>query len=424
MMDFVFDIQMFANPNTQTTEHSSAGNDLSPEMKTYYNTELIEMAQPNLVHAQFGIKRPIPANGGKKIEWRQFSPFKKAVKPLAEGVTPDGSKLNVNKIDQEVYQYGDYTTISDILELTAIDNVILETTDLHGQNAGKTLDTVCKNYLIAGTNVRYAPKADGTVISHRYALDKTCKLTPDLVAKVQADLKAVDAPKIDGDYVCIIHPYVTYDLMRNPEWVKASEYAGSKQVFEGEVGKLYGTRFVESSEAAILKAPGLTAEAANLTVKSNVSASATVAVKEAITEAEATALVGRKVLIGTTQFVIEAATAAVAGSASIKLTESVTCSTNDTIYPGEAGKDNLAVFPCLFLGKGAYGNIDITGGGMEVIVKQKGSAGSADPLNQRSTIGWKALYAAKILIPEYIERVEVCSEYSDSAEDNCEHLWV
>ena len=79
------------------------------------------------------------------------------------------------------------------------------------------------------------------------------------------------------------------------------------------------------------------------------------------------------------------------------------------IYPGEAGKDGLAVFGCLFYGKGAYGTTEVTGGGLETFVKQLGSAGSADPLNQRASVGWKATHTAEILHPDYLIRVECCS---------------
>ena len=79
------------------------------------------------------------------------------------------------------------------------------------------------------------------------------------------------------------------------------------------------------------------------------------------------------------------------------------------IWPGGAGKNNLPVFACLFLGKGAYGNVDLEDG-TDVIIKQRGSSGSSDPLDQRSSVGWKSTYAAKILMPEFLVRVETCSE--------------
>ena len=131
--------QMFADVNTQTT------GGLSAEMKTYYGMELLENAKPQLVHNQFAATKPLPVGGGKTVEWRKFGAFDKALTPLTEGVTPDGSGISVSYITKELAQYGDYTTVSDMLDLTAIDDVVLEITDRHGNNMGLTLDTVTRN---------------------------------------------------------------------------------------------------------------------------------------------------------------------------------------------------------------------------------------------------------------------------------------
>ena len=105
--------QMFADANTQTT------GGLSAEMKTYYGMELLENAKPQLVHNQFAATKPLPVGGGKTVEWRKFGSFDKALTPLTEGVTPDGSGISVSYITKELAQYGDYTTGSDMLDLTA-----------------------------------------------------------------------------------------------------------------------------------------------------------------------------------------------------------------------------------------------------------------------------------------------------------------
>ena len=83
----------------------------------------------------------------------------------------------------------------------------------------------------------------------------------------------------------------------------------------------------------------------------------------------------------------------------------------------EEGAGNCAVYACLFLGKGAYGVVDLSEG-TEVIVKPRGSSGTADPLDQRSSVGWKGVHAAAILYDEYIVRVECGSSYSDQAKAN------
>ena len=241
-------LQMFAE-NTQTT----AG--LSAEMKTYYGMELLENAKPQLVHNQFAATKGLPAGGGKTVEWRKFGAFDKALKPLTEGVTPDGSGISVSYITKELAQYGDYTTVSDMLDLTAIDDVVLEITDRHGSNMGLTLDTVTRNEIQQGTHVIYAPgkDTDGKKVEnlHRYGLDKTCVMTAELVARAATELKKMNAPTFDGKYVCIIHPSVAFDLRQDEAWIAAHQYAGATELFSGEIGELHGVRFVETTEAKV-----------------------------------------------------------------------------------------------------------------------------------------------------------------------------
>lgn len=338
-------LQLFANHLNVTTDVRTSGqtypeyNDLSAEMKTFYDMTLIDEASAQLVHDQFGQKRPIPQGSGKTIEFRKFSPLPKATTALTEGVTPDGKRLDVTSVTATVSQYGDYITQSDVLELTALDNTILEATKLLGKQAGATLDTITRNILNAGTNVSYAPKVVSgveTTVSSRADLDATAQLTVKVVQKVVAKLRGQNAPTINGKYVAIAHPYVIYSLMRDPEWIDAHKYANPTNLYEGEVGEIAGVRFVQTTEAKVWR--------------------------------------------------------------------------NDA--------DTHAVFSTLFVGEGAYGVTEITGGGLQTIVKQKGSAGTADPLDQRSSVGWKAIKTAELLIPSYLVRVESCVADFDNTAAN------
>ena len=399
--------QMFADTNTQTTGTQS----LSAEMKTYYGMELLENAKPQLVHNQFAATKGLPAGGGKTVEWRKFGAFDKALKPLTEGVTPDGSGISVSYITKELAQYGDYTTVSDMLDLTAIDDVVLEITDRHGSNMGLTLDTVTRNEIQQGKQVIYAPKlgANGakTEITSRTALDKDCRMTSELVAKAATQLKKMNAPTFEGKYVCIIHPSVAFDLRNDPDWVAAHQYAAATELFSGEIGELHGVRFVETTEAKIFRGDDLASDSRTLTASAAANDSTTVSFDGGTVAAGA--LAGRYVLCGGKRVKVVSNTAS-----QLTLESAVTVADNDVIYPGEGGRDGLAVYGCLFIGKGAYGVVDLSEG-TEVIVKPRGSSGTADPLDQRSSVGWKGIHAAAILYDEYIVRVECGSSYS--AED-------
>jgi len=313
-----FDLQMFANMNTHTTATES----LSPEMKTYYSDYLIDNAVPKLVHDQFGQKHPIPKNGGKTIEFRKYSPLPKLLTPLTEGVTPDGQSLTVTTIEATVDQYGGYVTISDVLQLTAIDNNMVQATKLLGNQAGASLDTITREVLNGGTNVVYA----GGVTS-REALTAESKLTVDDIKKAVRALKNQNAEKIGDSYVAIIHPDVTYDLTNDPAWQAVKDY-DPKDWYEGEIGKIAGVRFVETTEAKIF----------------------------------------------------------------------------------EGG-----VYSTLILGDNAYGVTEIEGGGLQHIVKQMGSAGTSDPLDQRATCGWKAIKVAERLVEQFMVRIESKCTFSGEA---------
>lgn len=312
MQDYILlaiNLSLFAANTNVTTDGG-----LTDEMKTYYSDYLIDMAEPLLVHDQFAQKHPIPKNGGKTIEFRKFDPLPKALTPLTEGVTPDGQKLSMGVVKATVQQYGGYVELSDMLLLTAIDNNLVQATELLASQAGRTLDTITREVLVGGTNVQYA---EGQVDS-RSALSYTDEttnhnLTVDAVRKAVRFLKVMNAPRINGYYAGIIHPDCAYDLMSDPKWVNVKTYSDPEGIYEGEIGRIEGVRFVETSEAKVFEGAGA------------------------------------------------------------------------------AGRD---VYATLIMGANAYGVTEITGGGLQHIVKQLGSSGTADPLNQRATAGRTLAIAA------------------------------
>lgn len=393
---------------------------LSDEMKTFYSNYLIRLAGPLLVHDQFGQRQPIPKNGGKIIEFRKYDSLPKALTPLTEGVTPDGQKLSMSVITSTVHQYGGYVALSDILLLTAIDNNLMEATRVIADQAGRTLDTITREVLNGGTNVLYGSKTSRSELVGGQSTSNDY-LTVDDVRKAVRALKVQNARKINGDYVGIIHPDTAYDLMSDPKWVNVKTYSDPEGIYEGEIGKIEGVRFVETTEAKIFHAEDLMADddvgsssgARNLTYKSN--SGKVITVGEKISSAQATALVGRKIILKGVTYNITASSAGNANSATITVAETITGSpsANDVIYPWGGGAKGVDIYSTLILGADAYGVTEITGGGLQHIVKQLGSAGSADPLDQRATVGWKATKTAERLVEQYMIRIETASTFND-----------
>ena len=337
-----FNLQLFAEggegADGAVNTSASTGNNLSAENKTFYDRELIKMAGPNLVYSQFAQKRNIPKNGEKTIKFRGLKPLAKATTSLTEGVTPDGQTLNI--ASATVGRYGGFVRITDFLDLTAIDPVMIETVDMIGDRAGRTVDTLVRDVVMTGTNVQYA---DGSV-SSRAALTGGAAtgnnyLTVDVIKKAVRALRKQNAKPIDGYFAAIVHPDTAYDLMSDPEWKEMNKYTSGnvEKLYKGEIGCVAGVRFVESTEAKIWK--------------------------------------------GTT----------------------------------DGGKDGRAVYGTIVLGANAYGTTEIEGNNLRTVIKQLGSAGTADPLDQRSTIGWKATLTTKILVDEYMVRGETCSSFNSDA---------
>ena len=243
--------QNYVNSYTGETQAFDAVNTMTPQMKTYYNTEALENARAQLRYAMFGKRQPLPANHGTTVEWRKRNTFGDVGK-LTEGVIPVGKKFGYSAITADVYEYGDYTALTQRLKTHAVDNVMLDMTEELSAAGANTMDKLVRDTLMAGTAVIYAPNGENEVTS-RDNITAACVLTPDLVAKARTELVKKNAPTIDGDYVCILHPSVAYSLRKASDWLDAHKYANPEAIYNGEIGKLHGVRFVETTNAKIWK---------------------------------------------------------------------------------------------------------------------------------------------------------------------------
>ena len=338
---------------------SPSTNTLAPELKTFYDTELLENARTEMFYAQFGRKQRLPKNGGTTIEWRKFNTFDRASE-LKEGVIPTGQQFGSSSLTASISQYGTYTSITDKLEMRAYDNVILAATEEMGASAAATQETLIRNALLVGTNVMYCDNVDsnGTVISTPTTpatmgagggssnSDGWALLTPTMVNKAVTKMKKDRVPRINGKYYAVIHPSVAYDLRQSKEWIEVHKYAATSEIFNGEIGELHGCRFIEDTFAPILG--------------------------------------GSYIYSGSTTY---------------------------------KNKSDGVTYATYFFGKDGFGIVDPEGGGLEMIIHDKDEIGG--PLNQFSTIGYKfETNGATILYPERVLRVMSVSSYSATDEEN------
>ena len=388
--------------------------------KQFYDRVLLETAKTKLVHATYGQRRSIPKNSGKRVEFRRyelFTPDAQALE-LAEGVTPDGQSLSQSHVEAEVKQYGAYVEVSDLLELTGYDQVLTDSTELLGEQVGTVVEWITRDAMNAGTNVQYAGGK-----SNRLALTSSDKLTVTEIRKAVRTLKKAKARMFnatpdDGKsprkphFICICSPDATYDLQSDSLWQDVSKYSDAEAIYSGEIGRMFGVVFVESTEAKVFTQSVLNQ------VNAAVTSGSSFVLKNTPSEKEIAYLStpGNKIKIGNTEYTLAASPYA-AATKTVTVTATFTAQAgldaDAIVYSEDAGsldadKKGMDVHSTLVFGADSYGVIDVAGTGcVQTIVKPVGSGGAADPLDQRATVGAKvAAYTAKILNNLWLVRIE------------------
>ena len=297
----------------------------------FYDKNLLMRAVPYFVHDKFGQAKSLPTKNSESVKFRRYSNLAAATTPLTEGVTPSGSQLAVTDITAKVVQYGDFVTLTDKIAMHVEDNVVMEATDILGDQAGLTLDTVwrdaivpnianAKIYTVAGVATTEAALVAADIITGA-TLDKAILTLKKNLAKkftgVIAGSTAVGTSPVRAAYMSIVHPDVVYDLESVSGYKNASEYASQGDIQEGEVGAYKDIRFIEATQGYINT---------------------------------------------------------------------------------DGGASAVDTYHTPIFGKEGYGIVSLRGKGkFETFVKPLGSAGTADPIDQRSTVGWKASTVAKVL---------------------------
>mgnify|MGYP004538211279 CR=1 FL=1 len=306
---------------TNTDTNMTSGSALSAGMQTYYNRELLRTFEPNLVHLQFGDEHRMPPHSGLVMNMRKLIPLETNTKALSEGDPGESVMLAETEVTVQLQQYGEYARCTDKLDLTHLDMDIMRRTKLFGDAGARSIDAVVREELAKCANVIYAGGK-----ASRAELTAADKLTSRELRKAVKTLKKNHAQTFGGYFVAIIGPDTMYDLQEDEAFVKVSQYQDKENIYTGEVGRLFGVRLVETTEAKIFEG---------------------------------------------------------------------------------AGADGADVASVIVLGQYAYGVTSLKGAKPRVIVKPAGSAGTADPLDQISTVGWKMDgFGAKLLQPEYAVRIE------------------
>lgn len=335
--------------------------DISPAVAAWAVVRMLKRALPLLVFEKFGQTYPLPTNSTQTAKFRRYflsgatgsagtgtgdfyTPL--ATTPLIEGVTPEGRSLANQDYTVQLAQYGDYVTITDVVNETHPDNILAEATDILGENAAETVETLRYNVLKAGTNVAYGNQVAGrnSVVTPISLADQrrvttglnrqnAKKITSIVGSKPDFNTKSVEAA-----YVAVVHPDLETDIREMTGFKPVADYGPHTSPWEGEIGSVEQVRYIATTVAK----PFLDAGGA----------------------------------VGTTGL-------------------------------RSAGGTNVDIYPVLYFARDAFGIVPLKGKSSmtPMVVNPKPAAG--DPLGQRGTVGWKLWTATVILQEAFMVRLEV-----------------
>jgi N4-gp56 family major capsid protein len=231
--------------NVQGYNTGSGVNVLTAEQATYYQDAMLDRLTPELVYMNYGEKKNIPKRSGATTQWRRLNSLAVSLTALTEGVTPDGVDLSITPVTATVAQYGNWTKISDFIDLVGLDPLLTETSELMGENAGESIDTIVRDIIYAGTNVIYPTGA-----TTRVTVTGSMKITALDILRARRTLrrnkvKQVSIPGGGKGYLSFIHTDVATDLMQTQEWKDQNTYVDTKNREDGIIGKMYGIYFIE-----------------------------------------------------------------------------------------------------------------------------------------------------------------------------------
>lgn len=233
---------------------------LSGQYQTYFSKQLLDYAVQETRLNEFAMQADLPKNvGAKTVTFARWgAPSVSAIETLTEGTKPTGTRsLTLTTVEVTLTHYGEYAVLTDLLSYTELYNSLKAGVKLMGQDAALYSDDLITTELVAnGTKVYAQQGATGTYAGLAAAQIPNAKFVANDALDIVTRLKVNRAKPFNGDYVAIISPQVSIDVMKDPDWKNASLYGATQQLFKGELGRLYGVRYVEATNPFIESSGG------------------------------------------------------------------------------------------------------------------------------------------------------------------------
>lgn len=237
-----------------TTTHAN----LIPQ---WYNRLLLDTFEHQTRFYNFGQKDILAENNGKTVTWNRFDPLAEGY-VLTEGVSPSNQALATTKVSALIRQFGQIVAFTDLVDMTTINDMGQSAIERLGFSAARTLDSVIQQEIIThtapGSVVQYikqsAQQYYSTALSANKHVSGASYMAVSDIRTVSFRLRTYDVPPIQGtDYVAITSPAVVEKIESDTAWANYHQYVekGIDNIYDGEVGRIFGTRFFTSNNIRV-----------------------------------------------------------------------------------------------------------------------------------------------------------------------------
>lgn len=242
---------------------SSTTSGLSGLMSTFYDKVFLERAKAELRHDFGATVKKAAMNQGKSIIFNRLTPLALITSALTEAQNPSAVDMTTTQVTATLAEYGTYTNVGSLFKMTSIDEDLKEHVDVHGQNAGESIDNLLRLELSANaTRQLVNTVAEVSSTSGTHMSDTITGLE---IRRAVRTLKLNKAPRFPGAlYRGVMAPQVSMDLMGNSEWLDAHRYTTSDAIERGVVGKLHGVEFVETNQPTVNLSGGFSTSTTNV----------------------------------------------------------------------------------------------------------------------------------------------------------------
>lgn len=225
---------------------------LTDGVRAVYSRELEFKALPIMKFLQFTtIKEELGVEPGLEIKMLRFNNLAKGG-VLTEGVRMTTQAMSTSMVSITVGERGNAVAISELTLKSAFFDTLAAATTLLGRDMAIVLDTELRDTALSGTNVIYGRKSDKTKPTNHATMNTTSVLGVATIKDGAEILATNNCPKfiIDGGqdfFICFVHPHQSRSLRDDPAWIDASKYGAPVQLFNGEIGRIEDTRFIETT---------------------------------------------------------------------------------------------------------------------------------------------------------------------------------